>query len=48
MEKNEQAKEQIWVCDALEITHCEVGDEEVVYTVTYVDFKERFKPMKST
>ena len=38
MEKNEQAKEQIWVCDALEITHCEVGDDEVVYTVTYVDF----------
>ena len=48
MEKNEQAKEQIWVCDALEITHCEVGDEEVVYTVTYVDFMGLKRSLKST
>ncbi len=38
MEKKTQTNEQIWVCDALEITHCEVNDDAVIYTVTYVDF----------
>ncbi len=40
MEKqNAEAKqEQVWVCDALNITHCEVTDDAVIYTVTYVDF----------
>ena len=38
MEKKTQTNEQIWVCDALEITHCEVNDDAVIYTVKYVDF----------
>lgn len=36
--QKKDTNEQVWVCDALAITHCEVSDDAVIYTVTYADF----------
>lgn len=35
-----QAEEQnnVWVCDNIAVTHCDVNDKGIVYTVTWVDF----------
>ena len=46
MDKKEPQKEQnvqqqepnVWVCDAVAVTHCDVSDKGVVYTVTWTDF----------
>ena len=45
MDKKEPQKEQnvqqqepnVWVCDAVAVTHCDVSDKGVVYTVTWTD-----------
>ena len=39
--QKEQAPAQepnVWVCDAVGVTHCDVSDKGVIYTVTWTDF----------
>ena len=50
--KTEQQDQQVWICDVFNITHCEVNDDAVIYTVTYVDFMglqrqlQAFRPLR--
>ncbi|MCI5897353.1 MAG: hypothetical protein SOT13_05640 [Candidatus Aphodousia sp.] len=32
------AQQNVWVCDPVGVTHCDVGDKGITYTVTWVDF----------
>lgn len=32
------AQQNVWVCDPVGVTHCDVGDKGISYTVTWVDF----------
>ena len=33
-----QQEPNVWVCDAVGVTHCDVSDKGVIYTVTWTDF----------
>ena len=37
-EQPAQQEPNVWVCDAVGVTHCDVSDKGVTYTVTWTDF----------
>jgi hypothetical protein len=34
----QNTQQNVWVCDPVAVTHCDVGDKGITYTVTWVDF----------
>ena len=36
--KAEEQPNNVWVCDNIAVTHCDVSDKGIVYTVAWTDF----------
>ena len=33
-----QADQQVWLCDQIDVVHCDVSEKGIVYTVAWIDF----------